>query len=822
MDKHRNQQILSDYLNELQFGGRLNKLSYQNGKRLYELGKCHLLSSTPKEYHFEVDDDYRDFNVFLRFIDKQIETDCNCGAPHICAHVYACLQQTQQEMSRSFLVNNEEGLQYSREGMMKRVLEERRKRAAQEDYQIEFAENIHGEHILTTSQNMKYKLSFYDFDKNLGYCSCPDYQTNKLETCKHLIYAFDQFEEAMGNNELPNQPYPFLEIFRHPLHDYKISWFYPQKIDEDLNVLLNEYFDENQIWRTEKWPDIHQFIEKAKEFKLVKIRPEVNELIEDYFEAESLSKIYDHPEVTKNVISPKLFPYQVEGAIFIASRKGSFLADEIGLGKSAQALSAGVLKIKYSNFNQIHIICPEELMDHWKSEILHWVPEQIRQHFVVLGMNEISNSGACDFLIIDEAQKIDDYESGLVSELNRLDYKHIVLITDSKYESSLMKFHAVSTLIDKHMLTPLWELSYKHCLFDPNIPEKTIAYHHLELVGKRIEKFYLRRERAEVLKQLPPAQLMEISVALNKSLKAEQSGLAKNIEALCKKNYLNKYDWVRFRDHLKEMMRISRFNVSQKYKAALTPKMREFTHFALHKLNAGPHQKVMVFVAGKDLQNQIIRALNEARLKAALYEEGLETNKNIQFLITEEKSDLDLAFAHHFVYFHIPRNPVLIEKRMQEQQMQQSGIHQSLFYLLKSVVSFESLIFNWQKQKPYFVEQMIAFIYQSQHQKDLSLRLREELAHEMKAFILEESTSEVQEMQMDLFGNEILTKERNSKKYLSESAAAKTDMEDFLHSILNSWKQFEKLDSTQKQLLKSGSVQVENKDGEIVIRIRKK
>lgn len=821
MDKHQNQQILSDYLNELQFGGKLNKLSYQKGKKLYELGKCHLLSSTPNAYHFEVDDDYQDFSVSINFTEKLLETFCNCGIPNNCAHIYASLQQTQQEMSRSFLVNAEDGLQYSREGMIKRVLEERRKRAAQEEYQIDFAENIHGEHILTTSQNKKYKLSFYNFEKNLGYCSCPDYQTNKLETCKHLLYAFDQFEAEMGNNELPNQPYPFLEIFRHPLYDYQISWFYPQTLDDELSDLLNQYFDKNQIWRMDKWSDIHQFIEQAKSFKLIKIRPEVIELIEDYFEASSLAKIYEQTDIIKDVISPKLFPYQVAGALFVAGKRGSFLADEIGLGKTAQALSAGVLKIRYSHFKKVHIICPEELLNHWKAEMIKWVPEQLRQQFVVFGMDKISNSGICDFLIIDEAQRIEDYESGLIGELNKLEYKHIVLITDSKYESSLMKFHAVSTLIDQHMLTPLWELSYKHCLFDPNIPEKTIAYHHLELVGKRIEKFYLRRERAEVLSQLPPAQLMEIAVALNANLKVRQSELAKSIAFLCKKSYLNKYDWIQFRDYLKEMIHLSRFNISLDYKAALTPKMQEFIHFVLHKLNAGPDQKVLVFATGKDLQNQILRALNEERLNAALYEAGIEKDENIQFFIAEEKSELDLAFADHFVYYHIPGNPVLIEKRMIEQQKQNSGINHSLFYLLKSVESFESLIFDWQKQKPYFAEQVLAFIYQSQKQKDLSLRLREELAHEMKAMIIEEVQNEVQDIQMDLFGNEILTKEKSTKKYTNTASQTSSEMEDFLHAILKSWKHFEKLDPSQKQLLKSGSLQVENQGNEIVIRIRK-
>jgi hypothetical protein len=822
MDKHLNQEILSDYINELQFGGTLSKLSYQNGKKLYELGRCHLLSSTPNEYQYEVYDDYHDFNVKLFFDQKEVNTQCNCGSAGICAHVYACLNQTQQEINRSFLMNAQDGLQYSREGMMKRVLEERRKRAAVEEYQIQFAENIHGEHILTTSQNKKYDLSFYDFDKNLGYCSCPDYQTNKLETCKHLIYAFDTFESEMGNNELPNQPYPFLEIFRHPLKDYKISWFYPQKAEDDLMELLQEYFDDHQIWKEEKWSLVHQFVEKASQFKLIKIRPEVSRLIEEYYEEEGLKQMFEKNIPYTDVLPKALFPYQIEGAKFVATRKGSFLADEIGLGKSAQALAAALLKIKYSRFTSVHIICPDEIVHHWENEIIKWVPEPNQSLFHLFGMSQIAQSGDCDFLIIDEAQKIDGYESGLVSELSRLKYQHILLITDSKYENSLMKFHAISTLIDSHMLTPLWELSYKHCLFDPKNPEKIIAYHHLDLIGKKLEKYYLRREREEVINQLPPAQLMEVPVALNNSLKSEQSLMAKKISSLCKKEYLNKYDWVQFRSFLKELLQLSAYSFSSKYTALTTPKMHEFLHFIQHKLNLGSHQKLVVFAEGKDLQNQILRALNQERLNADIFDEGQVSDTNNQYFITSEDGLKDLSFAQHFVYFHLPKKPALIEKRMQEQVKSQSGIEHSLFYLLKSVNSFESIVFDWQKNKPHFIQQLLNFIYNKSSQQDVSLRLREELDHEMASLILEEIPSEVKEIQMDLFGNQIPADFTPKTAQHHPNMETENELQLFFKSLMSSWKIFEELPESKKNLLKTGHFKVENKDGEILIRIRKK
>ncbi|RLD74235.1 MAG: hypothetical protein DRJ10_17055, partial [Bacteroidetes bacterium] len=143
--------------------------------------------------------------------------------------------QMHEELSRSSSEPKTEGKEYTKEGMIKRVLAERDEKAKKAEYRMDLAENIYGEHILYNEKSVEYKITFYNFQKEHGYCSCPDYATNKLGTCKHLMFAFKHVKDLKRTSENNPSPYPFVEIFLHPLKDYKISWFYPGKLDEDLS-----------------------------------------------------------------------------------------------------------------------------------------------------------------------------------------------------------------------------------------------------------------------------------------------------------------------------------------------------------------------------------------------------------------------------------------------------------------------------------------------------------------------------------------------------------------------------------------------------------
>lgn len=822
MNKEHHQEILAKFIEHLEFTAPQNKLSYRKGIQIYENGQCRLMTSSTNTYSFSVEDDYEDFKVDIHFNDKEMSTQCSCHSLKRCSHVYASSFQAQQEMSRTLFLSNDDAVQYSREGMIKRVMKEREERALKENYDIEFGDNIFGAHVLKTKQNKSYFLSFYNFDKKLGYCSCPDYQTNKLETCKHLIYAFKEFSNLHDLDRLPKQSYPFVEIFRHPLNDYQIAWFYPHQPESKTKILLDKYFDDKQIYRKDKLHLLHQFLEQIQDIKSVNTRPEVKSYISNYFESKSLRELYLHKEIPENLLKEAIFDYQKKGIHFIASRKGSILADEIGLGKTVQALGAALLKIKHSGLLDVTILAPKHLHPHWQEELEKWIPENKLIYFKLVCFETISKESQCDFLIIDEAQKIDDYESGILSQIHQIEYKHILLITDSKFESSLMKYYAMSSFIDKHLLTPLWELSYKHCLFDSKDNSKIIAYHNLDQIAKKLEDVYLRREKADIINQFPLADLVRIPVDLDNELKKEQSKLSKRLLKWVKQDRINHYDLLQFKNNFKKLLSLSQTTRNTESSNIDYPKPNEFRHFISHKLNLNPKEKVIVFASSKTIQHQIQRILIEERKKAIVLEEQSKIKPDeFQFLICSDQTEMILPDAHHFIYYHLPIQNGFLQERIKLQIENQIGIVNNRFYIFETVSSLESIIYQWETSKPLFLNQLLGFITEKDSHHELSLRLKEELAHELKNLILKEGdlAEDKNNNQTNLFGEKVIQKVTTKAK--ESNLKEQPKLIEFFNHLRRLYPLIEKLTEEEKDLLFNGDMEIKSDKNEIIIRIKK-
>jgi hypothetical protein len=157
-------------------------LSYQHGQSLFGNGQCIVLSESEKKFEFSVDEKQGDFIVGIE-TSAAINPSCSCKSDTICRHQFAALLQLEELMKGPELLPKQ-GIKYSRQGMIKRVIEERKSKALEADYSIVFNDNVFGEHVLTNERGKQYKLTFRDFTRKHGYCTCPDYRTNKLGTCK--------------------------------------------------------------------------------------------------------------------------------------------------------------------------------------------------------------------------------------------------------------------------------------------------------------------------------------------------------------------------------------------------------------------------------------------------------------------------------------------------------------------------------------------------------------------------------------------------------------------------------------------------------------
>ena len=65
---------------------------------------------------------------------------------------------------------------------------------------------------------------------------------------------------------------------------------------------------------------------------------------------------------------PELFPYQVDGAAWLAARRRAYLADEMGLGKTPQAIVAADM----AGAEHVCVVCPASVKANWEREIERW------------------------------------------------------------------------------------------------------------------------------------------------------------------------------------------------------------------------------------------------------------------------------------------------------------------------------------------------------------------------------------------------------------------------------------------------------------------
>jgi len=693
--------LLKAELNTISSTDKVSNLVYRKGSSLFMNGQSQLLSQSKRLFEFSVDDEYNDFKVSIS-IDEKLNTKCNCKSNEFCQHKIASLMQLHEELSKTDIAPKTIGKEYTREGMIKRVLSERADKAKSAEYRMDFADNVYGEHILYNEKSVEYKITFYNFAKEHGYCSCPDYATNKLGTCKHLMYAFDHVKLLKRTPEFYKHPYPFVEIFLHPLKDYKISWFYPGEPDEKVKQLINKYFGDTNILPDNKILDFLGFINESQEFKQIMIRPGVQEVVEKAYNKEMLDEIKEHTTIDYSPIKLQLFPYQKQGIEFAAFREGAVIADEMGLGKTVQAIGTAIAKKAIFGFERTLIICPASIKEQWKNEIEKFtdekativegfpedrakIYEQCEDYFLIVNYETVLrdkkaiNKFNTDFIILDEAQRIKNYDTQTSNSIKSLKKKHSLIITGTPIENRLIDLYSIIAFLDPVFLAPLWEFSYQHCFFDIKQKNKITGYFNLQKLKERLSDILIRREKKDVVKQLPNISHLDIPVEMHPEQRQYHSSYRSGIAKILHKKFITPFDMQRLMLLLSKMRMVCDSTYLVDFETNHSPKLIELKYILFEKLDVKNNErKVIIFSEWKRMNNIIAKMLREndigfvelngsvpVKKRGKLIKE-FEENDNCRVFISTEAggSGLNLQVADTVINFELPWNPAKKNQRI--------------------------------------------------------------------------------------------------------------------------------------------------------------
>jgi len=670
-------------------------------KTLYQSGSHIILSESAEK-----------INILIEIGEK----DCELGMQVTDGFVYPIKNGKQvdwdaQSLAALFLLEEKyqehdlpQGMRYTREGMKKRVLEERKDRAKKADYKVKLAKNLYGEHRLINEYGKEYKITLWDFDKKLGYINNIDWKTNKLGTTKHIMFLFNYLAENPAKTRRLRKDFPFIEIYANPLDEYKISWFFPNpdSLTENEQDLLDKYFGNKRSIENHQMASFFPFVQKSADFERIKIREEVLDKIEAYFSEKELQQIESGAVLDYSFINASLYPYQKEGVAFATFKKAAIIADEMGLGKTLQAITAAIQKKKIFGFRKTLVICPASVKHQWKKEIekftdekavvVEGTPEERKElyynnesyfHIInyetVLRDKPLINKVNYDLIILDEAQKIKNYETKTANAVKALHKIHGLVITGTPLENKLLELYSIVQFLDVQFLAPQWEFSYQHCIFDSHQKNKIQGYYNLQNLKERLKKILIRREKSEVMQQLPNVVQQDVFVELSPEQANKHAGFARGVAAILRKKFKTPYDWQKLMLLLGNMRMVCDSTYLIDKQTHHSPKLVELNHILLEKLdlkNTG--RKVIIFSEWVTMLNLIADNLKKEGLtftmlsgkvpvkkRGALIKE-FEENPDCSIFLSSEAggAGLNLQVADSVINFELPWNPAKKNQRI--------------------------------------------------------------------------------------------------------------------------------------------------------------
>ena len=232
------------------------------------------------------------------------------------------------------------------------------------------------------------------------------------------------------------------------------------------------------------------------------------------------------------------YPFQRAGITYLlealtGSSGGVLLADDMGLGKSFQALAAAV----HTGAFPALILCPAILKANWALEIEKHFPdlscvivegEKTKRDIlwgdstakVVIANYELLLRDVAPLarkwklVICDEAQRIKNAQAVTTRRVKKLSRAHSLALTGTPIENRLEDLASIMEFVQPGLLGDYWEFRRQHCVL--NSWGSVIGYQGVDSVKERIAPYYLRRTKRQVLTQLPPKVYVDLEVLLSK------------------------------------------------------------------------------------------------------------------------------------------------------------------------------------------------------------------------------------------------------------------------------------------------------------------
>jgi superfamily II DNA or RNA helicase len=492
----------------------------------------------------EVEDEETEelFSLELGYDDGSLYSSCGCGTDSEtpCVHAVAALF--------AFAARSE--LSGAIAGAAESAIDERTKRGRAE-VQVE---HLAGEQwfgtwsarsIASTSHfPVSYRVNIRSLERKANYCTCPDFATNQLGTCKHIeavLHKIRKRRDAKNLTKLP-PPSPYVYLDWDTAQAPVVRLHRTAEMDTALAGLLDDFFDGSGAFLRRMPEDFLRLADMVAERGDLDVGEDA--LGHARHLAAAAARQVRAREIGERVratggrlpgVNARLYPYQVDGVAFLAGNGRALLADDMGLGKTLQAIAAATWLRQEAEAERVLIICPASLKQQWAREIRKFTGQEtqvvqgpppgravqyrrgsgffvINYELVLRDAPVINETLRPDLLILDEAQRIKNWRTKIAGAVKRISSRYTFVLTGTPLENRLEDLYSLMQVVDQKLLGPLWRYMVDFHVTDDR--GKVLGYRNLSELRRRLAPVMLRRDRRLVRDQLPERIEQRIDVEL--------------------------------------------------------------------------------------------------------------------------------------------------------------------------------------------------------------------------------------------------------------------------------------------------------------------
>ena len=641
-------------------------------------------------------------------------TQCETRCDHIAATLGLVLDEKMQ-LGLAAPPDPSEAIEnLTEDELVRRAFADREERAAREPMKLKSMDKSTPwtEYTVTSELSGKtWNISLRGLEPGQSHCNCPDFRTNHLGTCKHILLTQAKVKKRFRKKDLAQaaqQHVISLRVdygqtvgLRFQLPDEQIGAESSNGRSEAVKIVGK--------FESEPTTDAKAVVERVARLERqgfsVHIYPDAEEFIDQRLQQDRLEKLTaqirkdpaNHPLRT-SLLNADLLPYQIDGIAFVAGAGRAILADDMGLGKTIQGIGVAELLAQQAEISRVLVVCPASVKSQWRGEINRFsdrssqivigsAEERVAQYngeafFTICNYEQVLRDLSSieriewDLIILDEGQRIKNWESKTSRFIKALRSRFAMVLSGTPLENRLEELYTVAGFIDATRLGPAYRFFHRHRMVDDR--GKVLGYRNLDVLRESLKPILLRRTRSSVMQDLPQRTTEVVRIVPT----AEQQGMSneycKRAAQIAAKKFITEMDLIRIQKYLQcaRMACDSTFLVD-KEEPAYSSKLERLEEL-LSQLSQEPDRKIIVFSEWTRMLDLIEPLLKQQGIHFVRLD-GKVPQKKRQQIVQQFQTDpecraiimsnagttgLNLQAANTVINIDLPWNPAVLEQRI--------------------------------------------------------------------------------------------------------------------------------------------------------------